>query len=378
VTEKKTTLVFKLSLIAGMLIFINGLWIAANRAPITFSSFRVDAVENLRGPDAPSWGRITFGLGGLVEGSLMPIWLVFAVINLFSALMLYTKPKKHVRWSFLILVCSILSIPIGGGFAVGLILGVLGGVMGVEGPSSPGKTFIGKLGRAARLDSKLFDMVAEESKALKQAAIVIILVNILRGLGNALYTYNAEIIINSLSPEVPFRILLLGEVSWDLWAVAGPTINLIGIALIKWLILSGLIYLVGVKIAGTTAELDSIARVVAFAYVPICLQILMPLIFGSEPFLKFQWPLTIFFLTNIWMIIALVIGVKQSLDMPTGRAFGVVLLAGTFYWLINYMFIIPTLKIPTIQFTVEPVSLILTLVSVSGILATLLGVFSRR
>jgi len=378
VTEKKTTLASKLSLVAGILILINGLWIAANRAPIIFSSFPVDAVESLRGSDAPFWGRITFGLGGLVEGSLMPLWLVFAVVNLFSALMLYTKPTKHVLWGYLILVCSMLSIPIGGGFAIGLILGVFGGAMGVEWPNSPGKTFIGKLGRAARLDSKLFDMVAEESQALKQAAIVIILVNILRGLGNALYTYNAEIIINSLSPGVPFRILLLGEVSWDLWALVGSAINLIGIALVKWLILSGLIYLVGVKIAGKTAELDSITRVVAFAYAPICLQVFMPLILGSEPFLKFQWPLTIFFLTNIWMIIALVIGVKQSLDMPTGRTFGVVLLAGTFYWLISYMFINPTLEIPTLQFTVEPVSSILMLVSVSGILATLLGVFSRR
>lgn len=372
--EKTSTLAFQLSLIAAILILINGLWIASARAPIIFSSFPVHKVESLNGSDAPIWGRISLGLYGMVEGSLMPIWLILAVINLFSALMLYAKPTEHALWGFLILVCSILSVPIGGGFIIGLILGVIGGAVGYEWPTPAGKTFVGKLVRAARLDSKLFSMIGEETEALKQAALTMILVSILSEFGNALYLYNAENIMTSPSPQV----LLLGRLSWDLPAVVGPTISFIGIALIKWLILSGLIYLVGVKIADGKAELDSIGKVVAFAYTPVCLQVFMPLVFGSEPLLKFQWPLTVFFLTNLWMIIALIIGIKQSLNMALRRAIGVVMLAGTFYWLINSMIITPMLGIPSVQFIIKPPGIIWILTSVSGILATLLGVFTRR
>lgn len=332
--EKTSNLPFILSLIGAILILINGIWIAANGAPILLSSSQISTIETLTGPNAPSWWRISFGLPGSIAGSLIFIWLIFAIVNLFSSLMLYIRPTKYTSWSLLILVCSILSIPIGGGFILGLILCIVGGGMGLEWPTTPRKTFIGKLIRAARLDSTLYKSIGEEPQALKWAALTIIFINFLSGFGNGLYTYNVQEIVKPPSPAALSRILLLGDIFWDPSAAVGPAMLSIGIALIKWLILTGIIYLVGVKIAGNTTGLDNIGRVVAFAYIPICLQVFMPFVLGSENFVKFQWPLAMFFITNIWMAIALVIGLKQSLNVGTRQAFGVMILGGTSYWLI--------------------------------------------
>jgi hypothetical protein len=64
-----------------------------------------------------------FGMFGIV-GAL------FGVAVIASALMLYNHPNENSKWGILILVFSVLSVfaTTMGGFGVGVILGVLGGV----------------------------------------------------------------------------------------------------------------------------------------------------------------------------------------------------------------------------------------------------------
>lgn len=376
--EKNSTLVFKLSLFAALLIFINGLLIAAQGSPLLYFSSVTDDPEAALAPQAASWWRISLGIPSLINGELILIWLTFSIINLLVALLLYVKPTKHAWWSWMIILCSLLSIPIGGGFIIGMVIGLIGGAIGVEWPKSPGSTFVAKLLRAARLDGTLYEKIGNEDHPLKLAAITIIFVNTLSGLGYGLYKYNLDKIIQLSSPSVPFRILFLGDISWDYSAVISPMINLIGISLLKWLILSTLIFLVGTKLLGRKNEFDKTGRIVSLAYVPVCLQVFLPVIMGSVAFIKVEWPLAVFFFTNIWMTLALLIGVMQLFKINIRQALGVVILAGTFYWLINYLFIIPTLEVPGIRLTVEPSSLILTLISASTVLAILLGVFTKR
>jgi hypothetical protein len=68
-----------------------------------------------------------YGFGGIfgVAG------ILFGIMVIVSALMLYNKPIEHSKWGLLILIFSVLSI-LGSamaGFGVGLILGVLGGIL---------------------------------------------------------------------------------------------------------------------------------------------------------------------------------------------------------------------------------------------------------
>ena len=75
----------------------------------------------------PAFGMMGgYGFGGILGLA----GVVFGIVVIVGAVMLYNKPSEHSKWGLLILIFSVLSIfgsamP---GFRVGLILGVLGGI----------------------------------------------------------------------------------------------------------------------------------------------------------------------------------------------------------------------------------------------------------
>jgi len=380
--KTSTTIVNRVMLLGAILIFVNTIAIALNGMPVIISSYPVSlspeqVKEDLVASNNPPWWRISFGINSLVEGSLIFFWIGLTSVNLFLVILTYFKRTNPSISYFLIMLFSILSISTGGGFIIGLLLAVTGSSMGLQSSIPLKETFFGKLIRAAKLDSEFYKSIKEEPRALKDAAAVLIFINILSGLGGSIYVYNVKNIINSISPETAFRILLLGDILIDSSAFWTPFVY-IGIAIMKWLLLSFIIYLVGVMLRGGSIEFDKIAHSIAFAYTPIGLQVFLPLIFSNEPFLTTHWPLAIFFITNIWMVFALVIAVRQSLSLSTKDSISLVALSGTIYWLIVYIMLIPALNIPGIRFDLQPPELILAFISCSAILSMLLGTFSKR
>lgn len=101
--DEKSAVAFVLSLVGGILILINGLAIA-----LVGSLFL--------------W---FFGAG--IVMIVVGLILGFAVV--LSAIMLNANPREHVTWGIMIVVFSVLSIVIGGGFVIGLILGLIGGIL---------------------------------------------------------------------------------------------------------------------------------------------------------------------------------------------------------------------------------------------------------
>lgn len=376
-SEGKTSATLILTLVGSALAIINGLWIAVEEAPIVLSSFAVGSVDEVLNSKV-FWGRIAFGVSGLVENLLVAFWLIFAVGLLLITLHIYIKPRKHKQYAPLIMLFSLLCIPIGGGFYVGTILGFIGGAAAMDWPKSFGQTFFGKMLRGAMLSSKLYSSIRDNPATLKTAAFTVIFVAILSGLGNGLYTYNAYLIDRG-APEAS-SILLQGQIIW-----AGPpiltTIAFIGITVLEWLILSLTIYWIGSKLMGMSSEYDKVARLVAFAYVPMSLQLFMPLMFANEPTLSFGWPLSIYLASRLWVFIALAAIVGLVFDIPKGRALGVTILATMIYWLINNVMLAPTLNIPGVLLKLplpESSLIVLLMTSTATLVATFLGVFSRR
>jgi len=82
----------------------------------------------MMGPGFGMMGGLGYGFGFL--GIL---GLIFGIIVIISALMLNNKPEQHSTWGTLIIVFSVLSIfgSAMGGFGIGLILGLIGGILGV-------------------------------------------------------------------------------------------------------------------------------------------------------------------------------------------------------------------------------------------------------
>jgi len=369
---------FFLALVGAVLILANGLWIVVNGGPIVLSSYPVVSLTDVR--ENAFWVRISFGIKGLTEGMAALIWLVFGVGMLVSAIRIGTNPRSQKKLGLPIMAFSILTIPIGGGFILGSILGFVGGALGSEWPKPFGTTFLGRMIRAARLDSKLYRTIVEDPGSMRTAAIMIMLINLLSGLGNSLYTYNLSKIKTGTASEVS-TILLDGIILWSNFSIL-TALGFIGIALVKWLVLTLAIYIVGVKIMGSSSSFDMIARSSAFAYVPVLLQVFMPVVFSKyDPFLSSTWPMSIFFLTNLWMIVSLVVAVRETLDVTTTKALGVVILGGTMYWLANNIFIIPTLELPGIRLELalpQSLAVLLVLVTLAAVIAIFLGVFTRR
>ncbi len=62
----------------------------------------------------------------------MAIGIILGIIVIIGAIMLYRNPDQKTGWGIAVLIVSIISIFIGGGFLIGLILGIIGGALALQ------------------------------------------------------------------------------------------------------------------------------------------------------------------------------------------------------------------------------------------------------
>ncbi len=157
--------------------------------------------------------------------------------------------------------------------------------------------------RAAKLDVNLYEEVEADKTATRQALLVVLIYSICAGIGSGLAMVWDEGVGRF------FLSLFVGLI----------------IALVFWLLWSLITYLIGTtffKGPKTKATYGELLRTIGFAATPGVL-----LIFVFIPFVGG----VISFLVWIWMLVAMVIAVRQALDFTTGRAIGTVLVGGVVY-----------------------------------------------
>ena len=146
--------------------------------------------------------------------------------------------------------------------------------------------------RASRLDVHVFEEVEADTSATRQALFVVALVALATGIAS----------IGRIGLSGLFLGIVVGIAGWAIWA--------------------GIVYLIGTKILPTHethADWGQLARGTAFAQTPGLLRV-----FGIIPYIGG----VIVLISVIWMIIAMVIAVRQCLDyQSTNRAFAVVLIS---------------------------------------------------
>jgi len=119
---EKPTAAFVLSLIGGIFILLGAIVVMVIMSAI--GSFMV--------------------IGGSADVLVIygAVGLIFAIIVLVGAVMLWMKPQQHVAWGVIVLLFSLFSIISLGGFFIGLILGLVGGILGIvwkpPAPMAPG------------------------------------------------------------------------------------------------------------------------------------------------------------------------------------------------------------------------------------------------
>ena len=113
--EERPTAAFILSLVAGVFIILGG------------------GMMSLFGYGFMGMMGRGFGMMGFAFGMMGFLGLIFGVIVIISALMLNSKPQEHTTWGTLILIFSVISIfgSAMGGFGIGLILGIIGGILAI-------------------------------------------------------------------------------------------------------------------------------------------------------------------------------------------------------------------------------------------------------
>jgi len=150
--------------------------------------------------------------------------------------------------------------------------------------------FVNRILRACKLDVSLYEEVEADTSATFQAALVVVLSSLAAGVG-ALHLGASNFIIGPL----------LSLVSWYVWAY--------------------IIYFIGAKLfpePTTKANHGELLRTIGFSSAPGLIRV-----FGFTPEL-----MSITFIgSGIWMLIAMIIAVRQALDyQSTWRAIGVVVI----------------------------------------------------
>jgi len=150
-------------------------------------------------------------------------------------------------------------------------------------------SFIQRMIGASKLDAATYEEVEHDKSSLGQALGVVVIASIAAGIGSVYY---AGIIGG----------LLLGTLA----------------ALVGWFVWAFLTWIIGTKMlpeAQTEADIGQLLRTIGFASAPGVLRI-----FGFIPGIGGLIVLAV----NIWMLVAMVVGVRQALDYEsTGRAVGV-------------------------------------------------------
>ena len=149
-------------------------------------------------------------------------------------------------------------------------------------------SFQNRMMRAAKLDVHLYEEVEADKGAMGQAMAVVILSSIAGGIG--------------APAGLGLGGILIGTIA----------------ALVAWYIWAFLTYFVGTKLLPepqTKADVGELLRTIGFSSSPGLIRVL-----GIIPFLRGP----VFLVAGVWMLVAMVIAVRQALDyQSTLRAVGV-------------------------------------------------------
>ena len=152
-------------------------------------------------------------------------------------------------------------------------------------------SMVDRMIRASRLDVHIFEEVEADTSATRQALSVVVLVALATGIASLGTTGLGGLLVG----------VVVSIAGWAIWA---------------WIV-----YLIGTKIIpshATHADWGQLARTLGFAQSPGIFRVL-----GAVPVVG----LIIFLVVSIWMLVAMVVAVRQALDYTsTWRAIGVVLL----------------------------------------------------
>jgi hypothetical protein len=164
---------------------------------------------------------------------------------------------------------------------------------------------LNKMTRAALLDIDLYEEVEADVNATTEALLVVLIASIAGGIGASLAGFGERNLLYTLIIMSIF-------------------------ALISWMVWAGITYWVGttlLKGPETSSSYGELLRTIGFSASPGVLRI-----FIFIPILGQLIGIAVY----IWMLIAMIIAVRQALDFTTGRAIGTCIIG----WIIQMILVV--------------------------------------
>jgi len=164
-------------------------------------------------------------------------------------------------------------------------------------------SFLQRLIGAAALDTAIYEEVEADPKAGLQAAAVVVLSSLAAGIGARGFSQNTV-------PNIAL-ISIVALMAWACWALV--------------------IYEIGARVLPepqTSVDIGQLMRTIGFAATPGFLRV-----FGFIPGVT----IPAFVLATVWMLVAMIVGVRQALDFTsTGRAVAVCVIG----WVLSAAFVL--------------------------------------
>jgi hypothetical protein len=127
-TNEEANAAFLLSLIGGVLILIGSLVVLglgiSGAFGVGYMGSMMGPMMGMRGGFGPAWV-----FSGVLIIAVSVIGIASAVIVIYGAFSIRDKPAARTTWGALILAFSLISLLSMGGFLVGAVLGILGGIL---------------------------------------------------------------------------------------------------------------------------------------------------------------------------------------------------------------------------------------------------------
>jgi hypothetical protein len=115
-SEKRSSLAFPLSLVAGMLIIFGSIL-----SLLFFANFQISPMGRMRGGMMGWWGG-----PGFMGGWFFALPLISGILVVVGAIMMNARPQETTTWGIIVLIFSII------GFT-GMGLSILGAIIGIIG-----------------------------------------------------------------------------------------------------------------------------------------------------------------------------------------------------------------------------------------------------
>jgi len=183
------------------------------------------------------------------------------------------------------------------------------------------------------LNRAVFRDIEQDESAISQAAIIVLLVAILAGIGAAGTVAMGTAALQSLSGlsgdlDLPTLTPAFGTV--------GAFINAFVNAFVSWIVWALVTYLIGVKMFNGESTVPEMMRLIGFAQAPRLMSV-----FGFIPCIGALISLAGW----IWAIVTGVIAIQEGLDLDSGKSFATIILSVIAVVIVNLVIVGPILNL---------------------------------